>query len=252
MRKLNSSFVSAEPPTGELDPLMEQSLTQNMERDVLVPAMQNLLGGLGVFMLAAVFQFWRIDSGASTSTTIDATVFAAYLGGGAFALACIWRAFKDEVQMFSYHWSRGWSEGRTNQELDYFVGECERLQVENRQLRTSNANMVRHVKVTTGRDELPNPAPRMAEDEYTEPLRDALALCRYQDAHGKISRDDVVAAGVMERPRWGSARQLLIDSGVQVQNGVIATSSAQAMALVRDFVDKQRRQPNDFVAPFEQ
>lgn len=244
----STSFVPPQTPEAEYDPIMEQALTQTLERDVLVPLLQNVAGGLGVFVVIVAIMLWRIDYSNATATTQSVLVGAAYCGMGAFGLACAVRAFRDEVKFMLYHWSRGWAEGRTSKELEWLAEECERLRSENRQLSVANAQMVRHVRVTTGQDEMPIAPPRPITDEYTEPLRDALALCRFHEAHGTIAREKVMAAG-MTRARWDAARQLLIDSDVTVNGSAIAEPIVTATAKIREFVENQRRAPAGFVMP---
>lgn len=252
MRRLNSStYVPAEPQPGELDPLMEHALTQTLERDVLVPILQNMAGGLGVFVVIVAVWLGLIDYGYSHAMINTVLWTALYCGLAAFGLALAWRAFRDEWKEALYHWSRGWAEGRTHKELQELHAEVDWLRTENRQQAAQLAQYVRNVRSSVGGDELPQPLPRVMQDQYAEPLRCALALCRYQDTHGKMSRDAVIASGAMDRNQWEAAKRLLVDSGVPVNSGAIAMTPALAMSKVRDFVEKQRAMPGDFVAPFE-
>lgn len=251
MRRFNAStYVPAEPQPGEIDPLMEHALTQTLERDVLVPILQNLAGGFGVFVVIVAVQFWRIDYGHSKTTLNSVMLGAFYWGLGAFGLACAVRAFRDEMQMFMYHWSRGWAEGRTNKDLDFLEEEVRRLQMENRQLSAQMAQMVKNIRTSTLTEELPQGKPKPIEDEYTEPLRDALWLCRFHDDHHTIARDKAMNAG-MTRNRWDAARRLLVDSGVPINGSVFGVPVVVAMSYVREFVEKQRRSPAGFVMPNE-
>lgn len=253
MRRFNAStsYVPAEPQPGELDPLMEHALTQTLERDVLVPILQNLAGGLGVFVVIVAVQFWRIDYGQHKATLDSVLMSALYWGMGAFGLACAVRAFRDEFQFALYHWSRGWAEGRTSKDLDFLEDECQRLQMENRQLSAANAQMVKNIRTSVQTDELPQNKPRPIQDGYTELLRDASYLCRFHDSHGTIARERVMSAGQLTKTRWEVARQLLIDSGVPINNGVFGVPVVVAISRVREFVEKQRRSPSGFVQPSE-
>lgn len=248
--KATSSYVSPHADPVELDPLMEHALTQTLERDVLVPVFQNLAGGLGVFVVIVAIQLWRIDYGYSAVTLSDVILGATYCGMGAFGLACAVRAFRDEWQMFVYHRSRGWAEGRTNKDLDFLEDECQRLRLENRQLSIANAQMAGR-RAPLLPDEPSHDRPRQIQDEYTKPLRDALALCRFHDSHGTIARDKVVAAGQLSRPDWEAAKSLLVDAGVPINLGVFGVPVVVAMGYVREFVEKQRRAPAGFVVPHE-
>lgn len=246
----STSFVPPTVPEVEYDPLVEHSLTQNLERDVLVPLLQNIVGGLGVFVAIFAVMQWLIYHGHVNATVTDVVVLGGVAGGFVCGVACAIRAFWDEAKGIAYHWSRGWAVGCTNKRLDWLEDECERLATENRQLSNANAQMVRHVRVTTGQDETPIAPARPLTDEYTEPLRDALALCRFHEAHSTIARERVMAAG-MTRARWDAARQLLIDSGTTVNGSAIAEPIVTATAKVREFVEKQRRAPAGFVMPNE-
>lgn len=251
MRRYNtaSTFVAPEAPQAEYDPVIEHLLTQNLERDVLVPLLQNVAGGLGLFVAIVAVQMWRIDFGNSKATVERIMLEAVYWSGGAFGVVCAIRAFKDEIQMFIHRWGRGWAEGYSTERIEALENENDRLNQEIRELSIANAQMVRNVRVTTGVDELPKAPPRLPQDEYAEPLRDALALCRFQDAHGKISRDVVIQSGAMDRTRWEAAKRLLEHSGVPVANGIIGSSAVEAMGKVREFVARQRQMPEGFVAP---
>ena len=253
MRSYNApgNYVSAEAQPGELDPLMEHALTQTLERDVLVPILQNMAGGLGVFVVIMAICFGLIDYG-YLGVTINSVLWAAlYSGLVAFGLACAWRAFRDEWKEALYHWARGWSAGRTSKELDFLEEEVDRLRLENRQLSAQMAQMVKNVRVSVQTDELPQNKPQAIRDAYTEPLRDANYLCRFHDSHGTIAREKVMSAGQLTKSRWESARQLLIDSGVPINNGVFGAPVVVAMSRVREFVERQRRSSVGFVQPPE-
>jgi hypothetical protein len=218
--------------------LMEHALTQNVERDVAVPLFQNFVGGVGVAtVIMAVGLLWMRD------LSVELLIWAGCCGLGAFGLASLVRAFRDEVSYVAYHWARGWAEGHMSQELDFLAEENERLQMLNRELNTANAQMSKYVRV-----DAPVEKPQPIEDAYTEPLRDALALCRFHEAHGTITREKVMASG-MKRAQWDSARRLLVDAGVTLNGSAIAIPSVTAMGMVRDFVSRQRQAVPGFVMP---
>jgi hypothetical protein len=241
-----STYVAPIAPESVGDPVADKMLTQNWDRDVVVPFFANLLGGVGVFILAFVLYEWI------TGWEIEIILWiAGRWSAGLFSAMCIIRFLGDEVQEWMRRAAKGWAEGSVNQKLKWYKNECDRLQMENRQQASQLAQMTRNVRSGIERADTPV-APRVAQDEYTEPLRDALALCRFQESHGKISRDLVVASGTMDRARWEAAKGLLINAAAPVENGVIGTLPTMAMAKVREFVEKQRKQLADFVAPYEQ
>lgn len=244
MRTYNApgNYVTANVQPNEIDPLMEHALTSGLERDVIVPVLQNAAGGLGVFVAMAAGGFYL----GFTSDLSELLILPAVAGLITFGAACAFRAFRDEAQAMLYHWSRGWAEGRTNKDLDFFREETGRLHAEVRQLSTINAQMVKNVRASTG---APADKPKAIQDEYTEPLRDAGYLCRFHDSHGTIAREKVMGAGQLTKSRWEAARQLLIDSGVPINGGVLGVPAVLAIGSVREFVDKQRGSPTGFVQP---
>lgn len=243
MRKFQntSSFVSPVAPEMIADPIVERALTKGVERDVLVPLFANLFGGVGMFVLAFVLYEWI------TSWDMDSLLWiAARWSAGLFALMCIIRFWGDEVQMWAYRISKGWAEGSVNQKLKWYQEENKQLQEENRHLSVQMAQMSKYVRVDAVQERQ-----QPVQDEYTKTLTDALKLCRFHDAQGKAARDPVVAAGLMSKTQWEAARDLLVDSGVPVNGGVFGVAVAEAMAKVREFVERQRQSPAGFVQPYE-
>lgn len=240
-----SNYVAANAQPNEIDPLMEHALTSGLERDVIVPVLQNAAGGLGVFVALAAGAFYFGFTSDLSELLISPTV----AGLITFGAACAFRAFRDEAQAMLYHWSRGWAEGRANKDLDFFREEAARLHAEVRQLSGVNAQMVKNVR-SSGAGTLED-KPKPVQDEYTPLLRDAGYLCRFHDSHGTIAREKVMQAGQLTKTRWEAARQLLIDSGVPINNGVFGVPVVVAMGHVREFVERQRSAPSGFVLPNE-
>ncbi len=236
MRQYQNTTATYTPP--DVDPLMEHALTQNVVRDVAVPMFQNFFGGVGVATVIMAVGVWL-----TRDIGTELLIGAGCCGLAVFGLASLVRAFRDEVSYVAYHWARGWAEGHMSQELDFLAEENERLQIEIRELRTANAQMSKYVKLERDVEK-----PVLVEDEYTEPLRDALALCRFHAAHGTITREKVMASG-MKRAQWDSARRLLVDAGVTLNGSAIAIPSVTAMGMVRDFVSRQRQSVPGFVMP---
>lgn len=249
MRKFNApTFVSAEPPQNAYDPVLEKALTKGVERDFLVPALENLGGGVGVFLLVGVILFAGSDADWWRISTVAAVTVATYCGVGALALACIVRFLGDEMQEWSYRLSKGWSEGRNKKELKWYQEEIEHLRKE---LHLANTQTAQMSKFVTGDMEQAVQRVRPEQDEYTEPLKDAVYLCRFHEAHGTIAREKVMGTGQLTKSRWEAGRQLLIHSGVPINNGVFGVPVGEALGDLREFVEKQRRAPEGFVYPSE-
>jgi hypothetical protein len=237
MRQYQNTTAVHVPP--DVDPLMEHALTQNVERDVAVPLFQNFVGGVGVAtVIMAVGLLWMRD------VSVELLIWAGCCGLGAFGLASLVRAFRDEVSYVAYHWARGWAEGRAIDELDILYEENDRLRAANIELRNTAAQMSKFVSAEQAR-----PRPEKVDDEYTEMLRNAIALCRFGAANGTVARDRIVDSKLMSKSQYASARSLLEDAGVTIRNGVMATEVSLAVGMVTDFVEKQRASVEGFVQP---
>jgi len=78
-------------------------------------------------------------------------------------------------------------------------------------------------------------APQLAEVADRRRMESVIALCGFYETNGTISRDKVMAAGVMSRDQWESARQFLADAGVPINNGSMGVSSDMALSMAEEF-----------------
>jgi len=86
-----NNMIQPAPLPPLLTPVQRESSSIWMQ-SVVAPFMQNIVGGLGVFVLALIVgtRFWSLDRAAP---------IALYAAGFVFGIACAVRAFRDEIGM---------------------------------------------------------------------------------------------------------------------------------------------------------
>jgi hypothetical protein len=174
---------------------------------VVAPFAQNVMGGIGVAVIAALIgqAIWPGEAGVIFKT-------AAIAGATVFGLACMVRAFRDEIGILVSAYAAGSLDATT-----------EALRAENKRLlaevdRLKSEGMVAHA---WGAREA---AERLVQDYWQ-------AFTTNKDLRGFLARESSMARG-MSRAEWEQGVRFLQNASVLDRGTLMAVSEEAALAAI--------------------
>jgi len=186
-------------------------IAQNFTNAVAVPFMQNLLGGLGVSLLAF------IGGMVSELEPVTAGKVALIIGGIVFGLAMVVRAFRDEVRFVVAVWAERHdraTQAALRQELALALAEIERIK---------DMDLLSHKYAA--REVAERLLLLYFAGEGTRPEREA-----------RIARRGAEKRNV-KRADWEMGRALLINAGVlDEKRGMVAESHTAAVSAIARYL----------------
>lgn len=167
---------------------------------VTIPLAQNMLGGLGAFLIVWIVA-WRAGMEPKDSLTL-----AAVIGGLLFGVACVVRAFRDEVRFVL----GAFGERQDKQTRAALQAEVNQLREEMKTLRSQGVITSKYTALMT--------AERLLGDYYERNL--------------KITRPEALSRGY-KRGDWDDAHKVLRAASVVDGHGVVKPATyAEAWAAV--------------------
>jgi hypothetical protein len=190
--------TTAPPPEQHLTP--DQLYIKSYSMGVTIPLAQNMLGGLGAFLIVFIVA-WRAGMEPKDSLTL-----AAVIGGLLFGVACVVRAFRDEVRFVL----GAFGERQDKQTRAALEAEVRQLRDEMKVLRSQGVINAKHEALAA--------AERLLGD--------------YFERHLDMTRSAAMQRGY-SRALWDAAQKVLRAASVVDGHGVVKPATyAEAWAAV--------------------
>ena len=172
---------------------------RTISADVLVPVLQNLLGGLGAGVVIWILFAAALSALALPPTGEAIKLIAAAVGGLVAAFATSFRFFGDELGIANQMYRRGQQ------------SQLARLNTLQAELRAAHEVIVQMRRNGTA-------APRQVVTKRSLTRRDAVQLLRWHYSGVDVTRKHCEAALGMGQPAWNKASSVLVASRVKEGN----------------------------------